>query len=396
MKKIITILPLLLLFLNCSKDDAPVATPLPAVPINLNNISLTTKVPTNVSLTSAVGGGVASIQLMGQGSNYTFGVCYGLSPNPAYFDGISETTVSYEQTSGNYSTQFYDLVPGKTYYVRAFVRDETTIKYGNQVTFNSTTAVTTDIVKNITSRSFEVSITVPNSITETVDSRGICYSTASNPTINNDGLSAPTGGTGTVSISFIDNYFYTLLNPNTVYYLRSYVYVDGEYYYGNEVTFKTTGYIGGSGSYVFFDKGETTNGWRYLEVAPNLVNYTNTVWGCPTTFISGLQEGIGTGLENTNAIIAACNYANVVANVAKNASINNKTDWFLPSIDELKALYHLKADGVITISPSNGIWSSTQVSANQAKKMHFSDGSVANALKNGSYNSAEILPIRRF
>lgn len=64
------------------------------------------------------------------------------------------------------------------------------------------------------------------------------------------------------------------LKPNTIYYVRGFVINrNGEYSYTEEKQFRTTGYFGPARGYVVYDKGETTDGWRYLETTSDLSIY---------------------------------------------------------------------------------------------------------------------------
>ena len=67
-----------------------------------------------------------------------------------------------------------------------------------------------------------------------MDEVGICYSTSSMPTV--DATKVALSGNGIV---------YTLneLTPETAYYVRIYAKLDGEYYYGDQGMFTTSGII---------------------------------------------------------------------------------------------------------------------------------------------------------
>jgi uncharacterized repeat protein (TIGR02543 family) len=100
----------------------------------------------------------------------------------------------------------------------------------------------------------------------------------------------------------------------------------------------------------------------YLEAAPNDMS-TDLAWAASdniSTNISGTAMAIGTGRKNTATILAT----DVNAPAAKacvDYSNNGKTDWFLPSKDELNELYKNK-DAVGNI---DGVfWSSSQYDIN--------------------------------
>jgi parallel beta-helix repeat protein len=363
-----SLIALVLLF-SCSKDNETAS----VNPVdNFSTMSITTKQPIlasdNLSISS---GGVASFNVSNN-SEYQVGVCYSENANPTTSNNI---LYSSQANGGDFSCILYSPVFGQNYYLRAYVLKYSTgeVKYGNEVSILIPLSLTTDIVKNISITGFSVGVNVGNSLSSN-DERGICYSTSQNPTINNNKISDATFGSGNFTISIDGNGLFTpfyYVNANTTYYLKSYVRINGNYYYGNQMSFKTAGYTGGSGGYVFFDKGETTNGWRYLEAAPqNLIASGNSSFrwistSCTqNTFLSGISTGIGTGLENSQIIKNFCNYTSVAGTMCVSTSLNGQTNWFLPSIDELKEMYKLKHTNLTNLNSVNYTLSSSSQSSN--------------------------------
>ena len=78
-------------------------------------------------------------------------------------------------------------------------------------------------------------------------------------------------------------------------------------------------------------------------------------WGCLNQTIAGANgSAIGTGESNTAAIVAAgCGGA---AAACQGLTLNGYSDWYLPSIDELNAMYALKTQ----LGLSGTYWTSTQ------------------------------------
>ena len=110
------------------------------------------------------------------------------------------------------------------------------------------------------------------------------------------------------------------------------------------------GDTGPGGGTVFYDAGSTQSWGRFLEMAcpgwsdgtcgGNDLTDPRAKWGCSTISISGaMATAIGTGEENTAAIVAGCATAGIAAKVANDANVGGQTDWFLPSKDEVSEMY---------------------------------------------------------
>jgi hypothetical protein len=113
---------------------------------------------------------------------------------------------------------------------------------------------------------------------------------------------------------------------------------------------------------------------HYLEAAP--ANMTTTLaWASSDyyalTRITGTAEGTGTGRKNTDLILATDTSA-PAALACKNLTTGGKTDWFLPSKDELNQLYNNRTS-VVNLSNSNH-WSSSQSDGNNAWYQSLGNG----------------------
>lgn len=101
------------------------------------------------------------------------------------------------------------------------------------------------------------------------------------------------------------------------------------------------GNIGPGGGIVFYDAGSRQSWGRYLEVAPKGW-YGSTsdprLPMCNVSFAySSRLESIGSGKLHTDAIVAACTSGAAVA--ARTYKGGGKSDWSLPSVEELNQLY---------------------------------------------------------
>jgi fibronectin type 3 domain-containing protein len=184
--------------------------------------------------------------------------------------------------------------------------------------------------------------------------QGISYRVYS-ATSNNPAVAALAG------TSWGTSYRATNLMPGTEYYfwLSS---QEGSFESGKSqtITAKTPSYtVGGpgpAGGIVFYDKGNSSGGWRYLEAAPASAEF-RAEWGLYGTSIFDLGTEIGKGKSNTG-ILAARGAPAAQRCVALN--IGGYSDWFLPSAEELWSMYiNLKRRGLGGFDGSDEYWSSS-------------------------------------
>lgn len=161
-------------------------------------------------------------------------------------------------------------------------------------------------------------------------------------------------------------------------------------------TSKTVGNIGPSGGIIFYDKGSYSDGWRYLEAAPEDIDGITYgfSWGCTDQYIYGTSVEIGTGNVNTSRINYHCGNTSA-AGVAKSYKIDGLSDWHLPSKQELLEIYkHRELIEGLNTSPAFSLyWSSTQSSKSSAWGIVFYKGHEAELYKNMQGN---IRPVRAF
>ena len=152
---------------------------------------------------------------------------------------------------------------------------------------------------------------------------------------------------------------------------------------------------GPAGGLIFYDKGIVSEGWRYLEAAPN--DQTSRAWGTYGHSVSGADGiEIGTGQQNTLDTIAGDTLANKAADECANYSIVNGgvtyNDWFLPSKDELSQMYeNLKSEGVGGFT--TWYWSSSEVGSGSAWCRDFDIGSQSGGAKD---NTGRVRAVRAF
>jgi len=112
---------------------------------------------------------------------------------------------------------------------------------------------------------------------------------------------------------------------------------EGPYYVGDR---------GPAGGWIIYDKGNNSEGWRYMEAAP--VDQTPdswrhaglAEWGCHGKAIPGARyTAIGKGMLNTKAILKGCDEPDTAARMCADYRGGGKDDWFLPTKDELELIF---------------------------------------------------------
>ncbi len=123
------------------------------------------------------------------------------------------------------------------------------------------------------------------------------------------------------------------------------------------------GDIGPAGGWIFYDKGSSSDGWRYMEQQPGNYGATVPAWSDVTNTLIGTDTAIGSGKANTTLIISQS--TNSAAKSCANLSVTNGShtyqDWFLPSIDELNLIYtNLASQGHGGLYGGCFYWSSSE------------------------------------
>jgi hypothetical protein len=143
------------------------------------------------------------------------------------------------------------------------------------------------------------------------------------------------------------------------------------------------GNLGPAGGRIVYDAGSLQWWGRYLEAVPvpagagrpwSLQPTTSLYAGDVTGRAHIDAKGIGYGRTNTAAIVAQSGPGNYAASFADSLVLNGVDDWFLPSKDELDAVYNTQAIYGVPKVARAPYWSSSENSANYAWYQMFQDG----------------------
>lgn len=328
------------------------------------------------------------------------GFCYGTTAKPTKNNFVISTTGTFN-ASGDYTTSITGLTSGTTYYVRAYVKDETAIAYGNEISFTTLSSgitVTTDSATAIALSTATCGGNVTTVGGISIIQKGLCYGTAPAPTIANNVISSgPSPGSFTTSL--------TGLAYPTTYYVRAYANYSGGTIYGNEVSF-TTGTVSvptvsTSGGYTVTATscsdiyGDVTNSGNATVTARGFC-YGTTPNPTLSNFIT--NNGTGTGLYTSNLSnlspnttyyvrayatnIAGTGYGNQISFTTNDISIPTLSTLSATSITTNAAISggNISSDGG-TIVTSRGICYNTTGSPTTSNSV------VLSGSGSGSFNS---------
>jgi hypothetical protein len=171
------------------------------------------------------------------------------------------------------------------------------------------------------------------------------------------------------------------------------------------VTGYNVGDTGPGGGKIFYKDLTRAAGSQYFEAAcvgwsdgtcggTDLIDL-EAQWGCYETLLDGADgTAIGTGRQNTADILAGCAEAGIAAKIADNLVLGGKTDWFLPSKDELNQMNIQKATvGGFT---DDYWWSSSEIYATKSWQQYF-DGANTQTADDKYYDDGYFVrPVRCF
>lgn len=387
---LITLLVSFSFIFSCSEDENPGVS---------STVTLSTTSISEITGTSAKGGG--DIQISNEMITAR-GVCWSLTNSPTVAD--SKTTDG--NGLGVYSSSITGLASNTTYFVRAYATTASGTSYGNEVTFSTISGpvLTTKSITKITHSSATGGGDIVSDGDEPILGRGICWKNTSEPTIDDESTDE---GTDLGSFeSSMEN-----LQSNTKYFVRAYVTNSLGTTYGEEVSFTTSNspqvgdqYQGGVVGYILKegDSGFNANVVHGIIVASLDQNTGSAIWGCANTNAEGADgTAIGTGAQNTIDIINSCGGSNVAATICAELVLEGYDDWYLPSKDELLALFE---NHEIIISSGAGFetglgpdyWSSSEGQSAAFAWQHNFDSFFGGQTQSEKSNGNHVRAIRSF
>ena len=198
------------------------------------SVKVTTSSVSNITETSAKCGGTVTASGYSVGN---CGLCYSELPNPT----INSYITSDQMGTGTFTSTMSGLEPGTKYYVRAYATTSSGTLYGEQKEFTTLgdennnellPVVITDTITDITKTSSTCWGIVTSDGNDSIISRGFCWSTNLNPSVDGNHTSDSVG-IGTFKSTIIG------LAPNTTYYVRAYATNNNGTSYGEHRSFTT-------------------------------------------------------------------------------------------------------------------------------------------------------------
>jgi hypothetical protein len=284
--------------------------------------TLTTTEVTPITETTATSGG--TVNSSGGVEVTARGVCWSTDHNPT----VAGNKTMDGNGTGSFTSSITGLTANTVYYVRAYATNSAGTAYGNEISFNShdiPASVTTTNITSITSFSAVSGGTLLHIQSDLLLAYGVCWSTSSNPTINDSQAPNESG-----ELNFTSTL--TDLTQGTTYYVRAFaVYENGPVIYGNELSFRTSSarvsgtkkadFPGGSrysvsafsiGTKVYmglgFDdnEGNRNDFWEWdqaTDLWTKKADYPGNSTGADVCFSIGTKGYVGSGNNNSSATL---------------------------------------------------------------------------------------------
>ncbi len=190
--------------------------------------------PDNIDHTNGTADFTGNVTDLGGLTVTSKGMCWGLTHDPT-IDANNHTSDGVATATGTFDSTITGLMPGQTYYVRAYGTNSDGTGYSGEVSVSIDSTrpqVTTLPVTGIASTSATCGGNVDSEGGEPVTAKGICWSTSLSPDLD-DNVTVNGTGRGAFSVEI------TGLTPATGYYVRAYATNALGTRYGDNVNFTT-------------------------------------------------------------------------------------------------------------------------------------------------------------
>jgi hypothetical protein len=214
---------------------------------SVNVPTITTTAVNNIAQTTATSGG--NITTDGGGAVTARGVCFSTLQSPT----LANSFTSDGTGAGQFTSQLTGLLPGTTYYAKAYATNGAGTSYGAQVSFLTLKTVPSVTTKDITDISTMGGISggiITSAGGGTISAKGICWGELANPTLTDNVVTAGTG---------ISPYNASIITavPGTTYFVRSYATNEIGTAYGDQKTFTALS----NANFYGFETGILPVGW---------------------------------------------------------------------------------------------------------------------------------------
>jgi hypothetical protein len=164
------------------------------------------------------------------------------------------------------------------------------------------------------------------------------------------------------------------------------------------------GDLGPAGGTLFKAKASESEGWQFMEAAPASTQWTGVHWGGYMTLVasSPMNMDIGSGGSNTAIVTATLGEyepyeyrTEYAAKLCTELEYNGYSDWFLPALDGLSAMYDYKEQiGGFLTGALDWYWSSSESDEESVEIWNFGNNSWECLEKSNNYHVRAVRAFR--
>lgn len=319
------------------------------------------------------------------------------NPQPTLADAYVEAGTGV----GTFTATIYSLIIGTRYYVRAFATNERGTAYSNTEILTTATVtlptLTIGEITEISSSSAKFAGQLLLNGGGALTRYGFLWSTSqANPVL---------GGADTQLVGFSENIIGSFshkvegLERNTTYYVRAFATNIAGTAYSEVKTFRTASlsigdrHQGGRVAYLLRegDPGYVAGASHGLLIPlEEDLPQDALQWGCVGTLLGQTRGGLAEGQQNTRLLSSSCALAGSIGAYIQQYNAGGHSDWYIPSIAELLAIYEHKS---LLHLPNEAFWTSSEKDHWQSYGISFARGRLQSFSKN---EAKKLLPIRTF